>query len=290
MTNFYHLWTPENQQIILTCEEEFKMAMNIFALCAALSPCIVFLTFELMDNHIHVTLHGSEDSIIGFFNLYKRHLDKWLKASGRAVDLSGFVCRLRALESALEIRNVISYNNRNGFLVRPDETPYSYKWGAGRFFFNPDARLRYEHEAVRMTLTQRREIFHSHAADKIESIKMLDGYACPLCFCDIAAAEKYYRNASNYFYEISRNIESQKAIAKEIGESIRYTDDELFRITLSLSKQNYNLNTPSLLPQTDKVELARRLHFDWGATKKQLCRILKLPIGLLDTMFTTPQR
>ncbi len=289
MTNFYHLWTPENQQIILTCESDFKMAMNIFALCAALSPGLVFLTFELMDNHIHVTLYGSERDIRNFFNLFKRHLGKWLRACGRSVDLSDFVCHLRALESALEIRNVISYNNRNGFLVRPDETPFSYKWGAGRFFFNPDARLRYEHEAVRMTLTQRREILHSHTADKIERIKMLDGYACPLCFCDIAAAEKYYRNASNYFYEISRNIESQKVIALEIGESIRYTDDELFRITLSLSKQDYKQNSPSLLPQEAKVELARRLHFDWGATKKQLCRILKLPIGLLDTIFPTPQ-
>lgn len=289
MKKFYHLWTPENHQIILTCRDDFKTAMNIIALCVALSPGIVVLTFELMDNHLHVTLHGSEEDIKAFFALFKRHLDKWLKSVGRDVDLSGFVCSLRELFTAFDVRNVLSYNNRNGFLVNPDETPFSYEWGAGRFFYNPDAKKRYEHEAVRMSVAQKRDALHSHTADQINSIMMLDGYACPMSFCDISAAEKYYRNASNYFYEISRNIESHKAIAQEIGESIRYSDDEMFRIAVSLSQKEYDQKSPSLLPQASKTELACRLHYDWGATKKQLCRIIKIPIQVLDTLFATPK-
>ena len=263
------------------------MAMNIFALCVALSHGIVILTFELMDNHIHVTLCGTEDDVKAFFALYKRHLHKWLKSIGRCVDLSEFTCRYRCLQTAQETRNVLSYNNRNGFLVSPNETPYSYRWGAGRFFFNPDARLRYEIESTKMNLTQRREVLHSHVADKVETIRLLDGYACPLSFCDIGSAEKYYRNASNYFYEISRNIESQRDIAREIGETIRYSDDELFRVAVSLGKQEYGQSSPSLLSQSAKSDLALRLHYDWGATKKQLCRILKMPAGLLDSVFVS---
>ena len=289
MKNFYHLWTPDNQQIILTCESDFKMAMNIFALTAALSPEIVILTFELMDNHLHVTLHGSEKEARDFFDLYKCHLSKWLRSIDRATDLSGFECRLRVLETAQDVKNVISYNNRNGFLVNPDETPFSYKWGAGRFFFNPDARLRYEYEAKNMTMTMRRAILHSHNADKIDYLKMLDGYVCPLCYCDIASAESYYRNASNYFYEISRNIESQKSIAQEIGERIMYSDDELFRITVKLGSEQYGQSSPSLLSQSAKTELARQLHFEWGANKKQLCRLLRVPISVLDAIFQSPK-
>ena len=289
MKKYYHLWTPENQQLILTCESDFKMAMNIFALCAAMFDSVVILTFELMDNHIHVTLYGTEKEARAFFALYKRFLGKWLNSIGRGVDLSGFECSLRALETPAEVRNVISYNNRNGFLVNPEETPFSYRWGAGCFFFNPDAKSRFDAKSKPMSFAKRREILHSHAADKIDSIRMLDGYACPMSFCDIEAAEKYYRNASIYFYEISRNIESQKLIAQDIGESIRYSDDELFRITLNLSKKEFNESVPSLLPQSAKTDLARRLHFEWGATKKQLCRLLKMPIGLLDTLFSSPQ-
>ena len=42
------LWTPENQQVIFTCEDDFKTGMNIFALCAVLYPSIAILTFELI--------------------------------------------------------------------------------------------------------------------------------------------------------------------------------------------------------------------------------------------------
>lgn len=289
MKSFYHLWSPDNHQIILTCEADFKMAMNLFALSAALFPSLVILTFELMDNHIHVTLHGTEEDIRLFFGFFKKSLDKWLKSIGRIVDLSGFDCRLRRLDNAQDIRNVISYNNRNGYLVNPDVTPFSYRWGAGKYFFNPDARLRYDQVAVKMTMTQRRAILHSHSADQVENLKMLDGYVCPLCYCDIASAENYYRNASNYFYEIARNIESQKAIAEEIGERIMFTDDELFRIAVTQSMKLYDEKTPSLLPQASKTALARKLHYEWGAGKKQLCRMLKLPMAVLDAIFISPR-
>ena len=290
MTNYYHLWTPENQQIILTCENDFKMAMNILGLCAALFPGIVILTFELMDNHLHVTLRGKEEEVRAFFEAYKRYLRKWLNAIDRHVDLSGFICQIRKLETHTEIRNVISYVNRNGFLVNPDETPYSYRWGAGRFFFNPDAKMRYDNEGRKIPMVQRRSILHSHAGDRIEHIYMLDGYACPLSFCRIDYAERYYKNAAHYFYEISKNIESQREIAMEIGESIRYSDGELYRIAVSLSKEKYNQKSPSLLSQTDKTEFALYLHYDYGASKKQLCRILKMPIATLDTLFASPEK
>ncbi len=100
--------------------------------------------------------------------------------------------------------------------------------------------------------------------------RTLDGYACPMSFCQIEKAEEYYRNASNFFYEISRNIESQKAIAEEIGEQIRYTDDEMFRIAVAQSKKSYGESSPCLLSQSAKTELARLLHFEWGASRKQL--------------------
>lgn len=290
MTNYYHLWTPENQQIILTCENDFKMAMDIFGLSAALTPDIVILTFELMDNHLHVALRGKERDVRAFFEVYKRHLGKWLATIDRDVDLSGFVCCIRKLETPLEIRNVISYVNRNGFLVNPDETPYSYRWGAGRFLFNPDAKLRYENEAKKTTLAQRRNILHSHAGDRIGNIYTLDGYVCPLSYCRIDYAERYYKDASNYFYEISKNIESQREIAMEIGESIRYSDGEMHRIAVSLSKQRYDQKSPSLLKQTDKTELALLLHYDYGASKKQLCRILNMPIAALETLFASPAK
>lgn len=40
------------------------------------------------------------------------------------------VCDLRTL------RNTIVYVNRNGYVVNPAYTPFSYPWGTGRYYFN----------------------------------------------------------------------------------------------------------------------------------------------------------
>ena len=289
MKKHFHLWTPENQQVIFTCEDDFKTGMNIFALCAVLYPSIAILTFELMDNHIHIVLYCTEAEAKAFFARFKYTLKKWLNSIGRFVDLSEFVCKLRALDSTTDIMNVISYSNRNGFLANPDQTPYSYRWGAGRFFFNSDAKLRYNNESTPMTMTHRRQMLHSHAADKVGFLKMLDGYVCPLSYCRIEAAESYYRTGSNYFYQIARNIEAQKAIATEIGETIRYTDEEMFRIANTLCKEKFPNSSLSLISQEAKIDLATKLHYEWGATKKQLCRILKIPAATLDQLFVSPK-
>ena len=138
---FWHLWTPENHQVLFTSEQDFKIGMNLIAISALLHPTVRVLTFELMSNHVHMTLSGTETAVHDLFNTFKKYLARHFEHQYYYVDLSNFVCSLRELRSVAEVRDVISYNNRNGFLVNPDTTPFSYRWGANRFFFNPDAKL-----------------------------------------------------------------------------------------------------------------------------------------------------
>jgi len=283
--SFWHLWTPENHQVIFTSEDDFKVGMNLTAICAFLHPEIKILAFELMSNHMHITIVGAEDSVRLYFNSFKKYLKRWFEHQKNYVDLSGFNCNLRRLNSPTEVRDVISYTNRNGFLVNPDTTPFSYRWGANLFFFNPEAKKRYHENSVKMTLRQRREMVHGHAADSIDSLMMLDGYVCPMCFCDIATAEKFYRNASNYLYGISRNIEASKKIAEECSEMIYYSDDELFRITCSLADAKSKNTPPGLLPGNAKIEIARILHNEYNADKKKIVRMLKLDMQILNSIF-----
>ena len=284
-SSYYHLYTPENHPVIFTCRRDFKAGMSLIAICAMMFPEITILTFELMSNHIHIALYGPEQSAYAFFNMFRIFLGRWLRKSGQPSDLSNFKCNLKPLESPDSVRNVISYSNRNGFLVHPDTTPFTYPWGANAYFFNPEIKKRYEMESSPMTMTYRRKVTHSRKADKIYGLRMLDGYACPLSFCDIGQAEKLYRNAAGYFYEISRNIESLRTLANEIGERIFYNDDELFRVVCQIGNDRYGQNKPSLLPAQAKLDLARTMHYDYNATRKQIARILKLDIEIINQMF-----
>lgn len=295
MTNFnspqgyWHISTPENHPIIFTSELDFKAGMSIFGIAAALFPSIVILTFQLMTNHIHVCLYGVKDDIVRFMSLLRHFLQRYFDATGRSIDLSGLEnYQLRSLSSPDEIRNVITYDNRNGFLVNPDCTPFSYPWGANKFFFNPDVVKRYKSEAIPLTVREIRALTKSRRADKVTSLKTLDGYVCPLSFCDIKTAMSFYRNASNYFYECSRNIEAHRTIAADIGESVYFTDNELF-LAINIQKNKLFGDTPmNLLNKDQKVSLAKKMHYDFNANKKQIARMLHLNLQVLDTLFPSP--
>lgn len=237
---FWHLWTPEDHTILFTSEAEFKTAMNIVGVCARLFPQVHIYTFEWMSNHLHIMLSGAEPDIHALFNLIKECLKRQLKSWGRPSNLLSFECKLREIHSLEDARNVIIYDNRNGFLVTPSTSPFTYPWGANRYYFNTDAQERYRQCRKKMTVNEIRDSIRGRFADKIEPLYSLDGYACPMDFCDIAAGQNLFRDARHYFFAISRNVESQKKIAAEIGERIFYTDDELFAAVSAISKARSN--------------------------------------------------
>lgn len=281
---YFHVWTIEDHPIIFQGKKDFIAGMNILAICSRLVPEVKIITFQLMTNHIHLTLAGPEEAARRLFELFKRYLARYLAAGKRQGVLSSFVLSLRELKDLNDLRNVITYNNRNGYIVHPEHTPFTYPWGANAYFFNPQAQIRYTESMQYLSKATRRSFIHSHDADRVSRIVTLNGYACPMDFCSIRFGEKIFRCASHYFREISRNIESQKNIAKEIGERIFYTDDELFGIVLSISEEKYGKLKPTLLPPSVKTELATLLHYDYNASNKQISRMLRLDPRAVDAL------
>lgn len=285
MGECYHLWTPENFEIIFTNEADFKLGMSIIGICAKLFPDIKILTFELMTNHLHVTAVGYHDRIVAMFSTIKEMLKRCFKSQGRVIDWDGFKEKLRPLTSLTDARNVISYDNRNGYVVSDRYTPFSYPWGANRYYFNPDAcRLAREHSSS-MSLRQLRKISHSRFADGIKDLITFDGYALPLSFCDISSGEELFRGPTHYFNSIAKNIESNAAIAKEVGESIFYTDDELFGIISRFGSQKFSEPMPSRLNNQAKIEVAKIMRYDYNASDKQIQRMLKIEPSIINTLF-----
>ena len=262
--------------------------MNILAICARLSPEVKIITYELMTNHFHLTVEGRRDEVEKMVSIFIRALFKYFKAQGMAVDLSGFTPSMREIKTLQDLRNVIVYNNRNGYIVSPDETPFSYKWGANTCYFNPAQKQLFAQSRASLSARERRFFARTHEADTIEGIITVDGCACPMSFCAISFGESLFRGASHYFRELSRNIESQKTIAAEIGESIFYTDDELFSVVLRVCKEKYGQSSPGLLPAQAKRELAALLHYDYNAGNKQIRRMLRLDPQIVASLF--PER
>lgn len=281
----YHLCTSENSPILFHNEKEFETAMNIVALLSFLFPDVVIITYEIMSNHMHFALAGKRERIIVWFEdlVKKMKMHPELCESRRALEAVDY--KLKDISSLENLRNVIAYINRNGSVVDANETPFSYPWGANRYFFNPESRKRYESSGIKVSFSQRREMFRSNKGDCFKEIISLDGYISPLCFCGVDKGEALFRNARHYLSKITKNVESYSEIAREIGESLYYNDDELYSLISAICLKEYGNKSPKMVDAAAKMALARKLHYEYNSSNKQISRILGIDIDTVSSIF-----
>ena len=281
----FHLWTPEDFPIIFTSEDDFKRGMSIIGLCSRLFPDVKIITFELMSNHLHILASGKESRVRMMFERIKEAVRRFVISAGRTFDSNAFRPGIRRIEDLSDMRNVIVYDNKNGFIVSPHHTPFSYPWGANRYYFNQGAVALARQNARPITLRERRLFSHSRDFDKTGSdLTCFDGYVSPVSFCAIDEGESLFRNASHYFFQLSRSVETNRKIAKEIGESIYYNDDELFAAVSQIARDRYHSSNLSSINSESKLELAKTMYFDYNANPKQIARMLRLPLSALESL------
>lgn len=287
---FFHLHTPDKHPIIFHKPESYQAAMTIVAMCAHDSPDVKIITFELMSNHVHFVLCGKEEACRRFFALFKKRWKMYLIYRKTVIDLSGFTEKTVPIQTLESLRNQIAYTNRNNFVVDPSHTPFSYPYGAGNCYFLPINKNRMDAPFGSLTIREKRTLLHSHQIDYPADYAIIDGYISPASCCAISFGEQIFRDARHYFFKVSRDIESDKEVAKTLGEAVYYTDDELNAVLYKKCKDDYDGQRATLLPQNDKQDLARMLHFDYNADNEKIARLLKLPPSLVDAMFPTRKR
>ena len=283
----WHLYTPgEGQPLIFRRKEDYVQMMNLIAVCSYAFPNLMIITFELMSNHLHMLLCGSSDEVGAFFILLKKRLQRYFSSAGRPVGLDRFgCCTLLPVTSLESARNQLVYINRNNYIVDPDQTPFSYPFGGNSYFFNPFAQRRQDGCLGDLSILKRRAFLRSRETDYPVSWLLVDGYVSPMNYLRLDLGEGLFRDARHYFHKISREVESYKEIAEQLGDAIYYTDDELSTVVFRICKQEYGDLSPTMLPSEGKMAVARTLHFDYNADNAKIARLLKMPRTVLDQLF-----
>ena len=165
-----------------------------------------------------------------------------------------------------------------------DELLIGEQWGSSPYFFQPMVQRYVKFAGKAIGNASLRALMHTKASDKFYCLKIVDGYVSPLEFLNIETAESIFRDAKQYFYLISRKVESYSEVAKSIGEAIYYNDNDLYIAAMKISAENYNCRDPKILPAAEKIELARRLYFDYNAGEKQLQRLISIDANLLKAV------
>ena len=272
--------------MIFSCKEDMVMAMNIMGVCSTYFPDVGIYTFVLMNNHVHNIMSGRRERCGQFFEMVKGKLSRCFARNGKVVNLKDFNCQMIEITSLQSLRNEIAYVNRNGFVAISSCTPFSYPWGAGACFFNPFlGRL----PSVRfddLTIRERRHVSHSSSLDfASNSLMVHDGVILPSSFCRIKEAEALFRNAHHYFQHLSRRFEAYGEIASRLHEKVFITDEEMYSAVCAICQKSYNVKHPGHMSAEKRVELARRMKFEYNASNRQVRNILKLDKTIVDELF-----
>ena len=283
---FWHLCTPGNWPGVLFKERtDYIFGMNMVGVAAHNCRAIKIFTFQLMSNHLHFLVSGKECDVHEFFSVLRRLLLRlWNRNAGES-RVRTLKYKLFLIDDRQYLLNVIAYVNRNGYVTDQSCTPFSYEWGANMWFFNGLGRCVDGTLFQSLKLREKRAIFKKKDLELPGEWYLTNGYISPACYCDISTAESYFRNGHHYFSVLSKGVESFAEIAKELGDEIFYTDNELYKVAYKICVKEYGGTEIALLAKNDKLSLAIKLRKEYNAGLKQLSRTLKLDMPILESLF-----
>ena len=285
---FWHLYTDGRvMEDFLCTEKDFKTAMTALAVAAVLFKKVGIITFELMSNHIHMILNGESEGCMELFERFKTRLRRILKTAGRIIDWEAFKADILPIETLNALRNEIIYVNRNAFVANPQFTPFSYPWGGGCAFFLPCLNLLPVRSLKEVGFNKARELTHCREIRLVEDLKFFGDIAFIPSFCRTDIGESMFRDAHHYFNMLSKNFEAYNEIAKRLHEKVFIADEEMYSAISALCVKEFNIRKPSDLAPKEKIEIARKMHFEYNASGRQIRSILKLEQHIVDEMFPT---
>lgn len=281
---FWHLFTSGLlMSVIFADEEAYRFAMNLMAKCATEFHNIKLLAFQIMSNHIHCVVSGRRDDILLFFDSFKKRLARYLRSSNRGSSiLDNFLPTAKPIETLKSLRNTIVYVNRNGYVADPNHTPFSYPWGTGRYYFND---FPISETCSKLTSTEKRAMLRCRSYDIPPDFLMIEGHIAPKSYCDCNLGMQMFRDAHQYFFMITKNVESYADIAEETDDREFYTDDEIFSITTKWCRDRYQNPNFRELSKNQLFETARELHFRYKVSNGQLRRLLNISQQEIDSIF-----
>ena len=282
----WHMCTPGNWPgVLFKRREDFVYGMNMVGVAAYNCSRVKIFTFQLMSNHLHFVILGEEVDVLEFYSVLKRYMLRLWNNNAGVAQVKSLIPRLFLVKDRKYLQNLIAYVNRNGYVTDSSCTPFSYMWGANTLFFNGLRKYISKVPFKSLTIRDRRLIFRKRDLELPSDWFLTDGYISPECYCHIDAAESCFMSAHHYFSIISKGVESFVEMAKELGDTIFYTDNELYRVVANICIKEFGCSDAALLAKNSKISLAVKLRKEYNAGVKQLSRILKLDNHIVESLF-----
>ena len=283
---FWHLHTKPLETGVIFENDIDRAVALVYVAIASKTVGVDILAYALMSNHFHFILRGDEDKCRAFFGLVKARLSLYFSRHGRPR-------ALKAVEdpdptpitTLKQLQDEIAYVIRNPYVVRVDVNPLAWPWCSGFLYFNPlldQIRVR---PTSRLTLNEKRKLLKSRNVELPDGLTWVDGCVFPGSFVNYPLAELMFQNARQFTITVFKNVEAQVETALRLGERPAVNDDEMLSASLRLCRDDYGVKGPSHLSEEQKIDLARKLKYDYYASNGQVSRFTTLPVATVNTLY-----
>jgi len=255
--------------------------MNRVAVCT-LRLNVTILAFVLMDNHFHFILRApSEDEAFRFANEFKRLTGLYMTHKYRQPKS---LCKLpvKALSIPDEdaLRTQICYVLKNPTKARIGMF-YDYPWGTGALYFSKSQTKR---DLCRVSSLSGEAVRHICQTRIVIPDDWLihNGVLIPENYVPVESVEQLFRTPRSFMYYLSLNKDDE--IEQGMGEwnELRLTDSELRQERDLFTRDRFGVYRLRDLSLPNRLKVARYLRHKFLCSKKQLARIVQLPLETLE--------
>lgn len=286
---YWHLYTSGKETPLIFIERrDYEFAMNAMAMAAYSSTDVAIIAFAVMNNHIHILASGSGEGVSGLFAFVRKKIARAYKERRNEPLPDGFCGQLKEVADLAAMRNTIVYINRNGFVADSNHTIYSYMWGTGPYYFGADI-----HSCIRFCdvgYGAKREMFLGRVPSLPADWEIAGAYVDPRSYCAVDFGMSLFRNAHHYSYMAGKNVEAYRELALEIGDCQFLTDAEAFAQIQKSLRDVYGAASLSEISKGQKIELSRKMHYDFRSSNAQIRRVLGLSQFEIDSLFPQSAR
>lgn len=277
MGEYYHVTSKAHKtRLIFETDQDFIAGVNELALCI-LKFNVTILAFCLMSNHFHFILKGHRKECMAFINEYKRMLSFRIYNNRRETGiLRNVEIHIDELTDMEYLMNAIAYVLRNPVAARVNMMPYYYRWSSIGTYFrgalsDPGDKLNDLSLRKRIAIVKsRRDIPDGYRTD-------MYGMILPSCFVDYSEVESIFRYPSVFLAFLAKKVETEFEVRTGIAEMITYNDVELTAMINRLVNAEFGVKDTSQLSSEDRMRLCRLVRRNFGASVKQIARILRVP-------------
>ena len=280
--SYYHVCTDGNAlQWIFKDDEDFIAGINRIAICA-LETCVEVIAYILMDNHVHFIIWGNMVQCKNFITRYKLLTGKWIRNKyGESAYIKHLPTQLILISDEEQLLDTIAYIDRNSVVAGYRHLPSEYQWGSARLIFRSK-------QAFSGTTTRLGSLNKSERQNILKTWYNLPddwliddrGMILPECFLNIYKLESIFKSPVKYLYHLSKKLEGK--IEMLHGTQAFICDKDLRIITRDIAKELYGKDTPEKLDFNSKLNIARKLRYNYGSTPKQISRMLNTDVDLLS--------